>query len=741
MDNMENMDQELDEIRRLLGVEAPKPSKKAKSAEPMTDNAFNLDHLINEIGGVVDRTAKENAKTPVEIPVSLDYIDVKNLVDQEEAPIEPMEAVRMADFPMRQAAPVQPARQTAPQGMQQQTISPRMDPSTQVLSSTQPQQAVPPTGARKVADSTMSFDDVEYPDEKVGKRRGPAKRNWEEPEKYEEPEVQVRDPHVSMRMSVARSRNLTLRSGMVLVVGLLLLYMSVANSLSLPISAAMDFANNTRSAVMIMLGLQVLAMVLAIDVVGDGFYNLFRGKAERTSLVTCACMASLLHMACMLLVSWAPYLPYASISVLLLCFSLAEEKNRSAGRARAYKAAAQMSSPYTVVAHSDQVDDTLRAVKRQATDSKDFLVAMERPDVVDKFSRIYVPIMLIGAVVFSVVSCFKRGDYGSFFWTLSAILSMATPLPLICAFGKAYANATKRMMATGAAMASGNAAQDLRRAREAIVTDADLFPEGTISIKEVQVMDGTHAPEKLLAYAAAAAEACNISMATALSAATKEQFGRPIQAQDPQTYESGGISAMMMGEAFLMGTAAFLSRMGVTVVEERGAGIVMFMAVNGQYAGFIRMKYHPASATYHSLQSMAQQGVRPVLAQYDCNISAQMIERQFEVKRGTVGEIQADLVAAVRAKNYGANQPIGVLLARDNLLGMAQVLLSADRLSCALRSNLILGAFAGACGSLLMFYLTFLSVFEAIVPLNVAIYLLLWYIPAALVTLHAGKSV
>ena len=51
-----------------------------------------------------------------------------------------------------------------------------------------------------------------------------------------------------------------------------------------------------------------------------------------------------------------------------------------------------------------------------------------------------------------------------------------------------------------------------------------------------------------------------------------------------------------------------------------------------------------------------------------------------------------------------------------------------------MRSNLILGGFAGVSGMLIMFYLTYLAEFAAISPQNVLLYLLLWYIPVMFIT-------
>ncbi|MFR4977608.1 MAG: hypothetical protein ACLUDG_01630, partial [Butyricicoccus sp.] len=80
------------------------------------------------------------------------------------------------------------------------------------------------------------------------------------------------------------------------------------------------------------------------------------------------------------------------------------------------------------------------------------------------------------------------------------------------------------------------------------------------------------------------------------------------------------------------------------------------------------------------------------------------------------------------------------ILSRDGAVPFAQVHQSADKLSGAMRSNLILGAVGGVCGLLLMFYLAFVGHPEAVTPKNVLLYLIFWYIPSFFVTFNTRKG-
>ena len=123
--------------------------------------------------------------------------------------------------------------------------------------------------------------------------------------------------------------------------------------------------------------------------------------------------------------------------------------------------------------------------------------------------------------------------------------------------------------------------------------------------------------------------------------------------------------------------------------------------------GVIQLTYHSNAQTFSALQALLRLKVTPELATRDFNISPEMVQKMFETRRGRVGEIAADRVAAVTSSAYTMGDRVCALLSRDGIVPFAQVHQSADKLSGAMRSNLILGAVGGVCGLLLMFYLAF----------------------------------
>lgn len=726
---------ELNDIRKLLGEDVPAPKSQVKpepSAAPQAQDSrnsgggrtFNLDDILAEVSGVVDEANAEHAAHATTPP--------------QFAGGAKQQAARPGAA--RPAAAPQNAMPRSASGMQQQEIRiPRR--------SAQQQQA--PGGAQAAQQAAQVRPAAAQPQEETPTR---AQRPAQQPQRgasrrarmrdQDDDDIEILDPTQAMVMNNRRSKNLGRRSIPVLILGLIALYLTIAESLALPMPSLISFSTNPRLFMLAQVGFQIICMLIGIDVIGAGFYNLVTGKADRASLVALANMATILHCMSFIICGWAGVLPYSSICILLLYAAIREEKNRCAGRARAYKAVTLHETPMGVYYHHDSTDHARRTVKSRMSDRTDFQRELESPDATERFAKVYAPIMLAASIVLSVVVSLVRQDISYFFWNLSAMLTIVSPLPILCAFGRAYYNVSRRLLSEGAALAGGQAAFRVRKARRAVIQDSDLFPGGTVTISEVRAHSG-YTPEKLLSYAVAVTDGYDMEIGKLLAEALREQYGRPARATNIKVYDMGGLSGEIGADTVLVGTAAYMARMGMPVQEPKKGRDVetgVYVVINGQPAGVIQLTYHSNAQTFSALQALIRLKVMPELATRDFNISPEMVQKMFETRRGRIGEVASDRVAAVTSSAYTMGDRVCAILSRDGIVPFAQVHQSADKLSGAMRSNLILGAVGGVCGLLLMFYLAFTGHPEAVTPKNVLFYLILWYIPSFFVTFHTRKG-
>ncbi|MDY3619331.1 hypothetical protein [Agathobaculum sp.] len=552
----------------------------------------------------------------------------------------------------------------------------------------------------------------------------------------EEDDIELRDPMQAQRALQRRAQGLNARSIIVLILAVLAAYLSLAPQFeALPLPIVLDAGQNPAIAIGALMLLQFIALFVGVDVFGLGFVSLFQGTPDRSTLVSVAILASLLHGASIIVFDnqAGVEIPYLAVSILMLYASMREERGRFAARARAYKAFSSAEQPMAVYSHYDREDDVCRALKGPLHQREDFLREMERPDTVDRFSMIYVPIALAASIIFALVASVGRGEPVRFFWAFSALLSVSAPLGLLCAFGASYKNVSRRLLGSGAALAGARQASLLRGTEEVVLSENDLFPAGSVSLEALQNM-GRLGDDQILAYAAALTSAAGLEVGRVLSETLRERYGTAAQARNLQIVE-GGVAGEIGGSRAVLGTAALMVQMGVRMRAGQDAGkCYAYLVVDNALAGVLTLRYQPTKHTYQAMRLMRRMHMSASLAVRDFNISPAMVESEFDLRRGFADQPDYDAVTLMLDPAYTQGDAPAAILTREGAGPFVQVLRCADKLAGAVRSCLTLGAFAGICGLLIVFYLVFQNAVTALPVMHLLLYLLLWYLPAFIIT-------
>lgn len=551
----------------------------------------------------------------------------------------------------------------------------------------------------------------------------------------EEADIQLRDPAQAQRAFKRRAQGLSIRSFLVLLLAAGAAYISIAPGLeALPLPVALDAVENPAVGIGLLLLLQFIALFIGIDVFGMGFFSLLHGMPDRASLVSFAVLASMLHGASIIVFqnSAGVQIPYLAVSILLLYAAMREERGRYAARARAYQAICSAERPAAIYSHYDAEDDACRAAKGPLHEEKAFLLEMERPDTVDRFSMIYVPVALAAAIIFSLIASVGRGEPIRFFWAFSAVLSVSAPLGLLCAFGASYKNVSRRLLGSGAAIAGARQANLLRGTEEVVLTESDLFPTGSIALESLQ-NTGRMSDDKVLACAAALADAAGLELGRVLTETTRERYGVTLAARNVQAVE-GGLTGEIGTSRVVLGTAALMVKMGIRIPSGQGEQVCSYLVVDNVLAGVLTLRYETTEHTYRAMRLMRRMHMNAVLAVRDFNISPAMVEAEFDLRRGFADQPDPAGVSRLLDPSYAKGDTPAAILTREGAGALMQVLRCADKLAGAVRSALTLGAFAGVCGMLIVAYLVAQNAIDALPVLHILLYLLIWYVPVFIIT-------
>lgn len=530
-------------------------------------------------------------------------------------------------------------------------------------------------------------------------------------------------------------RRMRVRSVLCLPLAALGIAVTLLPSLPVEIPEKLTFAAVPQLYFLTLCTLLALSMLAAGDILLAGVYRLFRFRPTLDTAAALAAVAALAH-GVWCVVQKGGVMPYTCVAQVTLFFALIAKRGRLLMLRRTYKAAILSASP-TSVCTKDNKNERTMAYKTPNAGEPD-LSAIPEPDGTMRFARFYAPLAILAALVLAVMASFGVGKPREFLQCLAAVTAMLAPAGLLLSTATPGVRITKKLFTSGTALLNHSAARELAWAEMAVLTDPDVFPQGTVAISGMKIAR-SQSMEKVVASAAGALSAVGGGLGFAFADFAKQQYIFVPTPSKVEYFDTGGINAQIGQDNVLCGTASFLMRMGIHVSEGRSIKSGVFVAVNSSFAGVFALKYNAQPQCYSAFRVLKVGGVRPVLATKDFNVTPLMVEDRFDLRPGRtefpeIGE-RVELSAC---DGRGKARP-QALLSRNTMLSFCECVTAAHRLCRAERFNLALSGVAGGLGLLLMYYLASTGNLAAGSPLNVLLYLVLWYIPVWLQSLLSSR--
>lgn len=433
--------------------------------------------------------------------------------------------------------------------------------------------------------------------------------------------------------------------------------------------------------------------------------------------------------ACLAVTTRTATPPYGSAAVLALAFAQAGVFRRYRGMYDTYRAAAIDDAPPYLVT------DTARGACKQRGSIAGFYTAAEKPDTSTMWQAALMPVVLVGSVVFAVLSSFGQGRGGDFLLNWSAILAAGATFSMPLSWPLPWSKLTAHLQKTGCAVAGWYGAEAISRRRSMIVTDADLFPPGTIQLNGVKVY--SEEMRVAVSHAATVARAAGSGLERLFDGLLRSEMGHYETLEDFSFYAEGGWSGTIRGESILLGTASFMKKMDVRIPTDINLKTGVFLAVDRQLTAVFAVKYQPSEHVDFALRMTQRSHITPILAVRDPNITPQLLQRKFHKGVRVQYPDITTRVALSEAEN-DRDLPRG-LLQREGMLPFAEVVAGSRRLCQAVRRSVALSLLGSIVGTLLAFYLMFLGSYALLTPMALVAFLLLWTLPVLLMADWTGR--
>ncbi len=678
---------------------------------PLTDvpplaEDFSLEEILAEYGGSREQKIME---------------DVEQAVRETEASPAPEE---LPAPPPRRTSPKKPEKESAPQ-----TPSPEPKPQPEAIP-----ESPRPISLEEVVGSTVDAVMEENAELLLKPRRSLFSRRkleeteelYDSPAPEPEPEIEPIVPELEPWEAAEdyREEYRSRRGGLLpaLLTALIPVVLMGVEQYGLVIPM---WTGDFRFQSIILMACLAVTALLCRQVIVRGAAMLRRKRCVSELLISLSALAALADCgACLLLPDRSPVPPYGAVACLALVFAQWGISRESRGMYDTFRTVSLDDEPPYLVTDTDQ-----GACKQRGSIPGFYTTAM-REDVSVLWQTALLPVVLVASFVFAGLSSLGQGRGSDFLLNWSAILAAGATFALPLCWGLPFSRLARHLQKAGCAVAGWSGTEKISRRRTMIVTDADLFPPGTIQLNGIKIYGEER--RKAIAYAATMAHCAGCGLERLFDGLLRSELGFYEKADDFSFYEEGGWSASIHGESVLLGTVSFMRKMDVRIPGDIKLKTGVFLAVDRHLVAVFAVKYNPAENVDFALRMMRHSHITPILASRDPNITPALLKRKFH--KGVRVEYP-DLTTRVALSEAENDRDLPrALLFREGLLPYAEIVVGSRRLCTAVRRSAVFGLLGSIVGTLLVFYMVFQAAYGLLTPLLLEVFLLLWTLPVLILS-------
>lgn len=463
---------------------------------------------------------------------------------------------------------------------------------------------------------------------------------------------------------------------------------------------------------------QMVLLVVNCFCAAEVFQRAWRAVKERCFsaevMTTLTVAATLLHGG-MVAFGGDPFEPLCVVASLAVTVALHAAKLDTKGREESFRLLA-VGEPGHIVCESPD------GILRQKGSGAGFSHGVNGGNIAERWQSVLLPVIFTAAVAFSVLASVGQGESKRFFWCFAVLMTAANGLNLPLCFALPFSRVTRRLYHSGAAIAGYLGARLISRSRRMILTDRDLFPDGSVHLNGIKVYGEEIG--KVVSYAASMVRRSESGIARIFDELLASE-GAEIQKVDEFLYADGGYSAIIRGETTLLGTDKFMRHHEVALPGALKLKNALFLAVDGELIAAFAVKYPQLSSTEWAVHSLKRMGIAPVLASRDPNLTPALLKQRF----GTDAKaVYPALEERLNLSDHSSRRSglMGAVLYREGLMPYTEAVVASRRLCRAAHQMTTVSLFGSVLSLLLCFYLSFVGASTVLAPVSLAVYQLLW---------------
>jgi Zn2+/Cd2+-exporting ATPase len=271
--------------------------------------------------------------------------------------------------------------------------------------------------------------------------------------------------------------------------------------------------------------------------------------------------------------------------------------------------------------------------------------------LVDRFARIYTPIVLVlAALVALVPPLIGGGAWSAWLHTALVLLVISCPCALVIATPVAVVSALAGAARRGLLIEGGVVLEQLARVTVVVFDKTGTLSEGIVDVAHVEPADGVSTSD-VLTTAAALERQANHPIAAAIVRQAQEAGLTIPTADQVEHVPGGGVSGRVHGRAVLVGSRRWLAERGVDgLTRGADAPLAVGVAVEGRVIGWVEVADRPRPDARRATQRLRElTGVDVWMLSGDAEAPTRSLADAVGVEQWRAGLLPADKVAAVEA--------------------------------------------------------------------------------------------
>lgn len=267
----------------------------------------------------------------------------------------------------------------------------------------------------------------------------------------------------------------------------------------------------------------------------------------------------------------------------------------------------------------------------------DFLKISYAPDPSEELSGKMAPIAIIASLFVTILYAILFKSVQGAVSALTVMLCISIPFTGMLAGNLPMLLFSRRMLKEDAMIAGYPSVRQFCDTSAIMMSASDLFPSGSVTIKELLPLQEYRVSEGLLMAAAVLREAQS-PIAPAFDELVMENNNVLPAVESVMFEDKSGLVGWINGERILIGNMKLMNRYHITIPTDRIASKrknksleTSYVAIAGQAVAVLGLSYEANKITKEQIQKAERSGLALIVSTTDVNVTAELVADRYEV--------------------------------------------------------------------------------------------------------------